>query len=328
MKIKKRKPSSKEIKKQRYKKRRTLTMLRMFKYGSSNFMRNAWLTAAATAVMTITLLIIFVSVAANHVMTETIEELKEKVDMSIYLKPDTTEEQGKQLVKEVMRLPSVKSATFVSSSEMRDDFVQSNRNDPELLDALKEAANKSPAVLRVVVNDINDTSELQAFTKKNKLMQETIDENRDPSFAGKRRESIESIGRAVTFGQRAGLVASLIFVVISSLIIFNTIRMAIFNRREEIYMMQLIGADKSFIRGPFIIEAMMYGILAAIIATAIGMAILFGLQDTKVADYVNLTVTLDSAMHYWPLVFLGIVGCGLVIGVISSALATSRYLKL
>lgn len=328
MMARKKRLKSKELRKQRYKKRRMLTLYRTFKYGASNFTRNAWLTAAATAVMTITLLIIFITVAANNVMTDTIDDLKQKVDMSIYLKPETTPEQGKALVKEIKKLPSVKSAKFVSSSETRESFVQDNRNDAELLEAIKEASNRSPAVLRVVVDDINDTSELQKFAKNDKLIQESIDPTREPSFAGKRRDSITSIGRAVSFGQRAGIVASLVFVVISSLIIFNTIRMAIFNRREEIYMMQLIGADKAFIRGPFVIEAMMYGVLAALIATGLGLLLLFGLQDTKVAEYVSLAGTLQSALHYWPLVLLGVIGCGVTIGIISSSLATRRYLKL
>ena len=99
--VKKKKTTGKELKKQRYKKRRILTFFRVFKYGTSNFARNAWLTAAATAVMTITLLIIFVTVAANGIMTETIEDLKQKVDMSIYLKSETTAEEGKALIKEV-----------------------------------------------------------------------------------------------------------------------------------------------------------------------------------------------------------------------------------
>lgn len=328
MKPKKKKITSKEMKNQRFKKRRSLTLFRVFKYGISNFSRNAWLTAAATAVMTITLLIIFVTVAANNVMTETIDDLKQKVDMSIYLKPETTAEQGLALTKELQKLPSVKSANFVSSSETRDSFVQDNRHDASLLEALKEASNRSPAVLRVVVNDINDTDELQKFTKENKLVKASIDPAREPSFAGKRRDSITSIGRAVTFGQRAGIVASLVFVVISALIIFNTIRMAIFNRKEEIYMMQLIGADKSFIRGPFVIEAVMYGILAAIIATGIGMLLLYGLQDSKISEYVSISSTLHYALNYWPLALLGVIACGVTIGVVSSTLATRRYLKL
>ena len=322
------KQSAKELKKQRYKKRRLLTSFRIFRYGVSNFSRNAWLTAAATAVMTVTLLIIFVTVAANNVMVATIDDLKEKVDMSIYLKSETTVDQGEQLVKEIEKLQSVKTASFVTSSETRENFVQDNRNDPALLEALKEASNRSPAVLRVVVNNINDTSELQIFTEKNNLLKEHIDPAREPSFAGKRRDSIASIGQAVTLGQRAGIVASLVFVVISSLIIFNTIRMAIFNRREEIYMMQLIGADKSFIRGPFIIEAMMYGVLAALVATGLGALLLFSLQDTKISDYVSLSSTLYYATSFWPLVLLGMIFCGITIGVVSSSFATRRYLKL
>ena len=88
------KQTSREARKQRYKRRRLLTFWRMVKYGASNFVRNAWLTVAATAVMTLTLVIIFVAAAANSAMLDTVEDLKDKVDMSIYLKYDTTDEEG------------------------------------------------------------------------------------------------------------------------------------------------------------------------------------------------------------------------------------------
>ena len=321
------KQTSREARKQRYKRRRLLTFWRMVKYGASNFVRNAWLTVAATAVMTLTLVIIFVAAAANSAMLDTVEDLKDKVDMSIYLKYDTTDEEGAKLVEEAKKLASVKSATYISSSETREKFVQDNRKDDELLEALKEASNRNPAVLRVVVEDINDTTELQEFAKNHKLLKEHIDPARDPSFAGKRRESISSIGKAVTFVQRAGIAASIVFVVISSLIIFNTIRMAIFNRREEIYMMQLIGADHSFIRGPFLIEAMMYGVLAAFLATGLGVGLLYVLEDSKLSDYVSVETTLNTVITYWPLVLLAMMVCGIVIGIISALLATRKYLK-
>src|SRR5690606_15879773 len=138
--------------------------------------------------------------------------------------------------------------------EVRSEIVQEHRDDNDMLEAIKEANNRNPAVLRIIVEDINNITELQSYVGSNEALQEHIDENRPPSFAGERRSSIESIGRAVSFVQTAGIVASAVFVVISSLIIFNTIRMAIFNRKEEIYMMKLIGAGAAFIRGPFLVE--------------------------------------------------------------------------
>ena len=112
------------------------------------------------------------------------------------------------------------------------------------------------------------------------------------------------------------------------LIIFNTIRMAIFNRKEEIQMMKLIGADRSFIRGPFVVEAIVYGFIAAIIATALGIGLLYGMQDKLASWGVAIGPTLDYILMYIGFVLLGMIALGGLVGTISSLMATRRYLKI
>ena len=125
-----------------------------------------------------------------------------------------------------------------------------------------------------------------------------------------------------------GLVISVVLITISSLVVFNTIRMAIFNRKEEIQMMKLIGADKGFIRGPFIVEAIVYGFIAAVIAMGLGGSGLM-LSRVKLETY---GIQIESTMHiiiaYAPFVLLGLIVIGAIIGIISSLLATRRYLKI
>ncbi|HMM62291.1 MAG TPA: permease-like cell division protein FtsX [Candidatus Saccharibacteria bacterium] len=324
----KRKLDSKAFAQQKRNRRKMLTFYRMFRYGVNNFSRNAWLTIAATAVMTITLLIIFTTVVAKAVLSDTVGQLRDEVAMSIYLKTDTPDDVGKKLISQVEALPSVRSATFISSEQARDKIAQENKDNQNVLNAIKEATNKTPATLQVTVQDINNTSELQSFVDNNKLVKQYINPDHKPSFAGERRAAIQSIGREVNFAQQVGIIAGSVFVVISSLIIFNTIRMAIFNRKEEIHMMQLIGADKSFIRGPFLIEALMYGFIAAIIATGLGILALYGAADTLSSYKIAVGPTIDLITTYFPFVLLAMIVAGSVIGVISSLLATYRYLKL
>lgn len=324
----KRKIDSKTFAQQKRNRRKLLTFYRMCRYGVNNFSRNAWLTIAATAVMTITLLIIFTTVVARTVLSDTLGQLRDEVAMSIYLKTDTTDDVGKQLINRVENLETVRSASYISAEQARENIAQENKDNPDVLNAIKEANNRNPATLRVIVEDINDTSELEAFTKNDSLVKANIDPNRKPSFAGERRDSIKKIGQAVNFAQQIGIIVGVIFVIISSLIIFNTIRMAIFNRKEEIHMMQLIGADRSFIRGPFLIEALMYGFIAAIIATGLGIAGLYAMSDTLTGQGIPIDTTIDLLMTYLPIVLLAMIIIGSIIGVISSLLATYRYLKL
>lgn len=323
----KQKESSKSVARKKLNRRKWTTFMRMCRYGIDNFSRNAWLTIAATAVMTITLLIIFTAIASRSILTDTVAELREKVDMSIYLKTETTDAQAGLVTEELQKLPSVRSVSYISAEKAREVIAQDNKNDVQYLEALKEATNKNPAILRVVVENINDTSELSNFVDTNEVLKPYLDPNRDPSFAGERRASIETIGSAIGFAEKVGIGAGLLFVAISSLIIFNTIRMAIFNRKEEIQMMKLIGADQSFIRGPFVVEAIMYGFFAALIATAIGFGTLY-VAEPALSNYLVVQPTLDFITIYIGLVLLATILVGAFIGVVSSMLATRRYLKL
>jgi len=324
----KKKTSSKTAAQQKRHHRQWTTFMRMLRYGVNNFTRNAWLTIAAMAVMTITLFVIFASVASRQILVDTVSQLRDRVDMSIYVQTDTPDEDIATITKDLQKLPSVVGVTFRTPEDARDDFVQQNKESPETLDAVKEATNKFPGTFSIKVKDINNTSELTKFVETNETLKAHIDPARKPSFAGDRRSAIESIGRAADFAQRVGIGASLIFVIISMLIIFNTIRMAIFNRREEIQMMKLIGAERSFIRGPFVVEAMVYGFFAALIASAGGYATLIIAAPSLASYQINIQPTLDAAMYYAGFILLGMIIIGAIIGVISSLLATRRYLKL
>lgn len=308
--------------------RKWLTFVRMCRYGINNFSRNMWLTIAATAVMTITLLIMFMTLVARQVLVDTVDSIKAKVDMSIYVNTDTTDDQAASIKDSLEELSSVKKVEYVSPSQARSEFAKENSGDIETLDALNEATNKFPGTFRVNIVDINDPSELDNFVKTNELYKLHADPSHEPSFSGERRTAIQNIGVAVQFAERAGIIASLIFIVISSLIVFNTIRMAIFNRREEIQMMKLIGADRSFIRGPFVVEAIVYGFIAAVLATTLGVMALYGIRD-KLADYkVAIDGTVDIVTTYIALVLLAMILVGAAIGVVSSWLATRKYLKI
>ena len=103
--------------------------------------------------------------------------------------------------------------------------------------------------------------------------------------------------------------------------------MPIFNRREEIQMMKLIGAERSFIRGPFVVEAVVYGFIAAIIATGIGVGGLYAVQEPLGNNGIAIAGTVGAVTFYLPFVLLVMIVIGALIGIISSLLATHRYLK-
>lgn len=321
------KKSSKEIAKQKNYKRKWVTFLRMVRYGINNFSRNVWLTIAATAVMTITLLLIFASVILRNILIDNVDILKENVSMSIYLKNNTTDQQADSILKDLIKLSTVKSVDYVSSTKAREDFIQQNSHDPTTLNALNEATNKFPATIHIKLKDINNTSELETFTTNNETLKNYIDENRKPSFAGSRKSAIQNIGNVVRFAESGGAIASGVFILISSLIIFNTIQMAIYTRKEEIEMMKLIGADKSFVRGPFVVEAVVYGFIAALLATALGYGSLIYFNST-LDNYISTEHTVFMLNNNLAFLVLAMILIGTFIGSLSAILATRKHLKL
>lgn len=308
--------------------RQWLTFVRMCRYGVNNFSRNAWLTIAATAMMTLTLFVILMTLVARNILFDSVAQIRERVDMSVYVQYDTSKEDVSTLHSELEKVEGVTRVTYVSPEDARDDYAKSQRDNARALDALNLADAKFPGTFRVNITDINDTSALEKFTDQNKLYQEVRDEDRPPSFAGDRRDAIETIGRWATFAERMGILISIVLVTISSLIVFNTIRMAIFNRKEEIEMMKLIGADKGFIRGPFIVEAVVYGFIAALVATGLGLVAVYFAQPTLEAYGIVVTNTYSAMVVYIGFVLPGMIVVGAIIGIISSLLATRKYLKI
>lgn len=308
--------------------RQWLTFVRMCRYGVNNFTRNAWLTVAATVVMTITLLIVFVTVAAQNVLSDTVTDVAQHIDRSIFLKTGTTEKQAKPMMDELKKLSNVKSVSFYSSTESKADYAEQNKSNPATLSAITVATDSFPAKIRVNLKDPNNTSQLLTFVKDNKDLKNYIDTENDPTFVGNRGSAIDTIAGWTQTARELGIGASIVFIAISVLIIFNTIRMAIFNRKDEIEMMKLIGADKSFIRGPFVVEAIVYGFIAALVATVLGFAVMYSIQDRLPGSGVIVQPTITLYTTYIGFVLLGMVILGALIGTVSSLLATRRYLKI
>ena len=324
----KNKTNTKALAQSKRHRRRMLTFWRMMRYGVANFSRNAWLTVAATAVMTITLLIIFTTVVASQAMVDTVREMQKNIDMSIPVKRDIPTRDANKIADELRKLSNVDKVTFISSSEKRAQAAEEKKSNSKYLEALNTATNMFPGELRIGLKNVNDTSQLDEFIKTNEDVKKYLDPDNPPSFAGERRSAIKNLTQSIDFAQKLGIGASILFVIISSLIVFNTIRMAIFNRKDEIEMMKLIGANKSFIRGPFVVESMVYGFVSGVLATILGMLVLQLVKDRLIVAGIVLQPPVDLLVAYIPFVTIGMIILGAIVGAISSMLATRRYLKI
>lgn len=303
-----------------------LQFWRIMHGGGRNFMRNAWLSTAATAVMAVTLTIVVISFISNLALTATIKSVTDKIDVSVYLEPNLTTTQIDGFKQALINTGNVDSISYVSASQAVANYKAQNKGNTQLIEALDEAGDALPPSFEIKAKNPNNLNIIEAVVSQPNNTALT-DPTAPPSYTGSRKQTIDRIIHFANFFKSVGLAASIIFVVISTLIIFNTIRMAIFTRRDEIEIMKLVGATKWFIRGPFIFEAALYGIVAAGIAVGIAYLVLLS-SATKVATYIDFGSTL-TFFHTYPLLIIGgELLLGIIIGAVSSILAMSRYLKL
>ena len=305
------------------------TARRVVKYGTKSLARNAWLTVAAIAITTITLLVLSATLIVTSAMRTVIADVTEQVDMSIYIKQSATQEEIERIVGRLSQLESVTDVAYTSPEDSNNAAIQKlvadeNITDQDVIAAMYEAPNKLPWTINVKIVDLNDPSELENFVYNDESMQDMLDA-KEPSFSSSHRETINNIATTMRNIEIGGFIAVSVFAVIAILVVFNTIRMAIFNRKEEIYMMKLVGAGRGFIRGPFIVESMLYGLISAVIACSLIYAAVSFLNGNFGGA---LGPTVATMYQYWYLVFAALLASGVLIGVVSSLLATHKYLKM
>jgi len=308
------------------------TQMRIIRYGLRNFSRNVWLTIAATVMMIVPLLIIFMTVVASSVFNEIIESQNAKIDISIYFKSNTSDDTLANLAGKLRIIPNVASVDISDSANEYQNLQNQNENNQAYMNALSTVVSNGvnvqlSAVIHVKLKNPEDQSAVNKLIATDPQFQQWLDKTRmesnDNAIA---QNTVKRLTSIMNFVQRIGFGLAAVFVAISILIIFNTIQMAIFSRREEIDMEKAIGADRKFIRGPFLVEAELYGVIAAVIATALGYLIAVKALPA-LSTYVETSNTQTMlAQWFWP-ILIGMVLLGIIIGDISARLAVRRYLK-
>ncbi len=307
--------------------RKLITLRRIFKAGIKNFFRNSWLSVAATAVMIVALVIMLIATILNVTANNAITELSKNLKVSVYLKDDAQKENIDKLRRTLVTNEYVADVTYTSKEDAQKAFTESFQNDQKLLEGLALVGSGTlPASFDVSVSNLSKIQQVGELAKANEF-KDTV----DSVTLGKTdvKKTIDRAGAAQRFITLASVVSAAIFAGVSVLIIFNTIRMAIFTRAEEIRIMKLIGATPGYIRGPFLVEASMYGVIAGIVATSVVVAGVFGLGE-KISNQAEFAETFQFFTS--PTTIVGMYGAaimaGILVGVISSMLAMEKHLKL
>lgn len=303
-----------------------LNIKRICRSGFVNFFRNAFVSLSAVTVMVVTLFVFSVIVFSSALLNQTLEEIKDKVDVNIYFLPEASEEAVFEVQKQVESLPEVDYVEYVSKEQALENFEFRHRNNEEILEALDELEeNPLGAILNIKAKETSQYESVAVFLEQNypsdlpESIVDTVNYNQN-------KETIQKLSQMIEAGEKLGAIITIIFILISILITFNTIRLSMHISRDEIKVMKLVGASGSFISGPFIVTGLIYGIASSLITLIILYPITYWLGPTT-ASFFNGVNIFEYYLSSFGQIFLIIFFSGILIGSVSSFFAIKRYLR-
>jgi len=299
------------------------SLYRIIKFSFQDITRNIWLTIVTITILLLALFSINMLVTVRVISDNAVAAVKEKIDISLYIKPDTLEEEIIILKNQLASSDKVKSVVYVSQQEALGLFREKYKNNQAVLSALKELGRNplSPS-LTIIPNNFEEAGLLIAELR---ALDNRIIESRDFSDNTVILEKINSVTKRIN---EIGLFIISIFILTSLLVVYNAIRVSIYTHRQEIEIMRLVGASSSFIYMPFVFSAFIYALLSILLIITIFYPFLTLLQPYLEVFFMGYSVNLLS---YFVDNFLLIFGLQFLIvsliNMVASLFAVKKYAK-
>lgn len=299
---------------------------RIVRAGFVGFWRNGFVSLAAIFVMTIALFTVGSTMMLDKLLGVSLENIQDKVDINVYFVTKAEQSQIDALKTQLESLPDVEAVTFTSREEALERFREQHRNDETIMQGLDELGdNPLGASLSIRAKETSQYEGISQFLEDQRKVEDPQAPLIDEINFLKNKDAIDKLTAIIDAVERSTLVAMVILVVAAVAITFNTIRLAIYTTREEIAVMRLVGASNAFIRGPFMLQGIMYGLVAGVVTLLILYPIVLWLGPaTEEFFQFNLFTYFVTDFAY---LFSVLVGIGIVLGMISSLLAVARYLR-
>jgi cell division transport system permease protein len=295
---------------------------RIFHFGFKNFSRNGWLSTATVAIMTLALIVFGGLILFGYVTQQAAASIENKIDISVYFQTNTSEDEILSIQQSLQSLPQVASVQYVSRDQALATFQQNHASDQTISQAINQLnSNPLEASLNIKANDPSQYSDIASYLASPNLSQyiDTISYTQD-------QEVINRLAKVIAIVERGGWAMTLLLAVVAGLVVFNTIRLAIYANREEIGIMRVVGASNSLVRGPFVVDGMLCGAIAAVVSLIFLAPLLY-----FISPYLDVFIPGLGLFHYFytHLAELALFELlfGIIIGGLSSFFAVRRYLR-
>jgi cell division transport system permease protein len=299
------------------------SLWRIVVYGFQDVARNLSLSLMTVLILILMLLSINTLVFLRVLAMKATETVEKRIDVSIFVRPEVPEASVKELEKYVAAFPSVVSVVYKNSDEVLRDFREKHKDSPDILASLDELG----------ANPLGSTIRVQ--TRRPEDYKTIIDALRVPEYEhvveaktfGDTERAINRINAIVREVERFSIALSALFAVIAFFIIFNTIRVAIYTQRAEISIKKLVGASNWFVRGPYIVEAVIFTVVSVGTSVAL-LAFVVRFADPYLASVFEESAILTTyAKGHILQLILGQSVAVLFLTVFSSFIAMQRHLK-
>lgn len=296
--------------------------IRILKSGWQSFWRNYWLTTATVAVMTLALLVVAGLSLFNVMMQSVSTDLQDRVDISVYFNQDIEETKILQVRQELVGLDEVKSVDYISQEEALKQFKEKHQDSKVLMQSLDELE-KNPFQPSLNIK-AKESSQYEAIA--NYLNQDRFGGLIAKVNYQQNRAIIERLTNLTSNIERGGIAISLVLGLLAILVSFNTIRLTMYTWRDEISVMKLVGASNWFIRGPFLVEGIIYGLSAALITLLLLYPALIFVSPRITSFLPGVDLLYFYQTNFWQFLVL-MLGVGVLLGGVSSLIAIRRYLR-
>lgn len=302
------------------------SLKRVFRFGWLNFRRQGDLSIATIFIMVMTISLVTSLFLFQNITQFLIYSLQEKVDISVYFKKEAPEADILKIKEEIIKIPEVKEVKYVSREQALEKFIERHKENPTIMESLREVGeNPFLASLNIMAREASQYEMVANF----------LDESLSPTLRNliekvdyfQRKPLIERIFSLTSGINQGGIFLSIILAITAILIVFNQVRLAIYSSREELMIQRLVGASNWFIRGPFLIQGAICGFFATIICFLIFFLISWGFSPKLEILFPGLNIFNYFTANFVTIFFIQL-ATGVGLGVISSLIATRRYLQI
>ena len=296
-----------------------ITLKRIFRAGWQSFSRDGGIAVATIFILVLAIFLVSTIFLSKDVSQFLIASLQEKADISVYFKEFVLEDDILKIEEKLSQVPGVKNVEYVSGEEAIKRLVEKH---PQL----KESVQETEGMLNLASLNVNVFEANQYQQVVNFLENSNFKDYIDKVDYYERRPVIERIFSLTSLFSKIGISLSIVLIITAILVTFNTIRLAISNQKEEIKIQRLVGASNWFIRGPFLVQGAISGLIAVLITALIFSSICWFLSPKIEFFFAGLNLFHLFIKNFWILLLIQFAS-GILLAVISSTIAIRKYLR-